>query len=276
MQDRLNGIVSLAVNPERSVFAKHWNSIGSPLLKGILATSENYGSAISMGFRIVGTLQGIYALQVIVDNVYAEVAKRLKRIDEDTLMVNLILENYVKVDKEQARVISQELQSLNVDISHIVAALDDGANFREASDIKAKVNEYRKTNEKVGQFLSDFMTSFVKMEATYEQSMSMIIKMVSDKITDQIVRIIDSQLVSPWTTYAVSGLTDQLSKRAQHYCLVDKEQNTDKDNADQEKYVDIAGYSVLHVTQLVILYHYLFNGGSVNNMDVARNTRKTR
>ena len=235
MQDKLTRIVAAAVNPERSVLAKHWNSVGLPLLKGVLATSQNYGSTISMGFRIVGTLHGIYALQVIVDNVHAEVIKRLKQIDDDTLTMSLILEKYLKVDKDQAKVISQELQSHKADLSHIVEALADRPDSKDASEVRRAVSKYRKTNEKVGEFLGRFLAEFVNMSASYETSINAVIKSVSDKITDHIIRIIDSQLVSPWSTLAVSGVTDQLSRRIQHYCLVNKQQNTDEQNADQEK-----------------------------------------
>jgi hypothetical protein len=46
----------------------------------------------------------------------------------------------------------------------------------------------------------------------------------------------DSQLLQPWSTLAVSGLTDTISKRLQHYYLVNKKQNSDSHNADQNKY----------------------------------------
>jgi hypothetical protein len=58
----------------------------------------------------------------------------------------------------------------------------------------------------------------IELEAFYQ-----IMKSVSDKLSDQIVRIIESQLISPWSTLAVKSVTDSISKRIQHHCFVDKE-----------------------------------------------------
>jgi len=84
-------------------------------------------------------------------------------------------------------------------------------------------------------FVQRLYKNFVQIEP---DSFSMMIKSVSDQITEQLIRITDSQLIQPWSTLAVSSLTDSISKRLQLY-LVDREQNSDSHNKDQKKYEDI-------------------------------------
>lgn len=235
LEGKVNKILADAINPERSFMRKQWDSVGMPLLKGVLSTSEQYGSVISMILRIIGTLHGLYALQAIIDNVYDELVKKLSQIDEDVLTTNLILESHVKMEKKKAALLAFDLKSRGIDVNSIVdIRLDDDYEFsRKSEELKAKLKKLEE--EKVADFLARYLDEFVALDKTFSSSMSTIVKSVSDRITEQIVRIIDSQLVSPWSTMAVSGLTDALSKRIQHYCLVDKNENSSKLDNDQEK-----------------------------------------
>ena len=47
--------------------------------------------------------------------------------------------------------------------------------------------------------------------------LSQIMKSVSDVITDQIIRITESQMISPWIGYGMGALTNANSKSAQHH-----------------------------------------------------------
>lgn len=85
-------------------------------------------------------------------------------------------------------------------------------------------------------FMSQLCDEHFRIEA---DKYSKIAKSVSDKITEQILRCIDSQLVQPWSTLAVSGAVDSLSKRIQHHCLVDSRQNADSQNEDKSKYDEL-------------------------------------
>lgn len=222
-------IVSDSINPESSFMRKQWDSVAMPLLKGILGTSEKYGSAISLGIRIAGTLHGLYSIQAIIDNVQQNLIKKLAQIDEDTLTTNLVLEKNVKIEKEEARLISKELHDKGFDVASIVK----NNSSTKASNLKAQISQYK--HNEVAQFLTNFIDELSALENSYIDSLNVIIKSVSDRITEQIIRIIDSQLVSPWSTYAVSSLTDSISKRVQHYCIVDKDQNSSSLDADEEK-----------------------------------------
>lgn len=230
----MNRIVADAVNPERSFMRRQWNSVGMPLLRGILGTSEKYGSVISMGFRIVGTLQGLYAVQAIIGNVHEEVIKKLTLIDQDTLTMNLLLERHVGVEKEEARDISQELVSQQIDVTCIVQLCNVEEPRNACYKLKDRIGEYKETDKEVGRFLDSFLDKLIDTKESFKQTLDLIVKSVSDRMTDQIVVIVDSQLVSPWSTLVTSSLTDAISQRVQHYCLVDRNQNTDALNEDQK------------------------------------------
>ena len=135
--DKMNQIVNDIMNPKRSNFNKLWNSIGLPLLKGILSTSNQYGKAISMIFRISGTLNGLKEMWIIIDNFHNTLCENLEK-----LQINSFTNNFDKIDLD---------------------------------------------------------------------SFSITIKYISDRITDQIVNVAKTQLIQPWSTLAVSSLTDHLS-----------------------------------------------------------------
>ena len=204
-----------------------------PLIKGTLGTSERYGSIASMGCRILGTLHGLYALQAILDNVYEEVLKKLKQMDEDKLTTNLLLKQYCQLTNEEARKASAELESLHIDFTSLTSWHNSTHDKHKIA--KAAITEYQNLNKNVGCFLKEFIHNFLEMEALFNEALGLVIKSVADRMTDQIVRIIDSQLVSPWSTLAASSLTDALSKRVQHYCLVDRGQNTEAQNQKEER-----------------------------------------
>ena len=234
LQGKIEKIVTEAINPERSFFLKQWDSIGLPLLKGVLSSSEKYGSVVSMGIRIWGTLQGLNELRVIIDFIYDELVKKLTQIDKNTLTITLILHQNVKIPKEESRIICQKLKAFKI-INENDNLISDYDNQRE---FKSKIDKFKleTNNDNVAKFMENFFLEYVKIELN---TFNCIIKSVSDKLSDQIIRIIESQLVSPWSTYAVSAATDSLSKRIQHHYLVNKEQNSDSQNNDQKKYDEL-------------------------------------
>ncbi|CAF4749606.1 unnamed protein product, partial [Rotaria sp. Silwood2] len=48
LQCKVDQIVADTINPRHDFVRRQWDSIGGPLLKGVLADVKNYGSAISM------------------------------------------------------------------------------------------------------------------------------------------------------------------------------------------------------------------------------------
>ncbi|CAF0762503.1 unnamed protein product [Brachionus calyciflorus] len=238
LQGKVDKIVLDAMNPERNFLRKQWSSIGLPLLKGVLSSSDKYGSAISMSFRIWGTLQGLNELRTIIDYIYAELVTKLSQIDKNSMTITLFLHQNLKIEKEKASDIARELRTFRVFNENDNFFLSSNDDDNEKKLLKDRLAEFRhKTkNNKVFNYIDQFCDEYFKTDV---DTSSMIMKSVSDKLTDQITNIIESQLVSPWSTYAVSSLTDSLSKRIQHHCLVDREQNSDSQNKDHNKYDEL-------------------------------------
>jgi hypothetical protein len=81
---------------------------------------------------------------------------------------------------------------------------------------------------------------------------------VSDKVTEELIKIIDSEVIQPWSTVAVSNLTDSLSKQIQSNFLVDKNQNSNSHEEDQKKYDEIKNKkeSELTLDEQVFMQNY--------------------
>lgn len=248
----MNRVVADAVNPGRIFMRKQWNAIGSPLLRCILDTSEKCSSAIGTSFCVVSTLRGLYALQAIVDNVHDEIVKKLSEIDQDMFTTTLVLEQYAKMEKEKARIVSAELASLQIDLSCIVKLGNLDESRSERDEIGSRIKAYGSKNGKVGSFLNTFLDKFME-ESFMQIPLNLIIKSVSDKITEQIAVIIDAQLLSSLSTIATSALTNALSQRIQHYCLVDEKQNTDSMNEDQKRPVLCSMNNIIVYLSFVVM-----------------------
>ncbi|CAF4545089.1 unnamed protein product, partial [Didymodactylos carnosus] len=169
-------------------------------LKGVLADSRNYGGATSMAFRIIGTLNGLYALGTLIDNVYTELVKKLTQIDKNTMTITLVLHRNLKIDKERARDIVNKLKDLEI--------IDENDNLKLSSyydvdddclELKCKIDEFNQEEDQddVAEFMKSFCDNYIQVE--YD-SFSIISKSVADKITEQLIQIIESQLIQPWST----------------------------------------------------------------------------
>ncbi|CAF4844118.1 unnamed protein product, partial [Rotaria sp. Silwood1] len=256
LQCKVDQIVADTINPQHDFARRQWDSIGLPLLKGILADSKNYGSAISMAFRIIGTLKGLHTVQTLIDNVYAELVKKLSQIDKNAMTFTLILHRNLKIDKEDARSIANKLRNMeiidendNLNVSSYYDVSDD------CIKLKRKIDEFnRRENEvAVAQFMKSFCDKY--MEVEYD-SFSIIIKSVADKITEQLIQVLESQMIQPWSTLAVSHVTSNLSAKIQHHYLVDKDQNSDSQNEDQEKYDELKNKTNLTEEEKTFMKNY--------------------
>jgi hypothetical protein len=232
------------------------DSIGLPLLKGILADVKNYGSAISMAIRIISTLNALYTLQTLIDNVYTELVKKLSQIDKNTMTITLVLHRNLKINKENARSIANQLKNFEI--------IDENDNLKLSSyydvnddciKLKSKIDEFNRKEKQdiVAKFMKSFCDSYMQVE--YD-SFSIIIKSVADKITEQLIQTIESQLIQPWSTLAVSSATNSLSNRIQHNYLVDKDQNSDSQNEDQKKYDEIKNKTNLTEEEKIFMKNY--------------------
>ncbi|CAF2144698.1 unnamed protein product [Rotaria magnacalcarata] len=257
LQCKVDQIVADTINPQHDFARRQWDSIGVPLLKGVLADVKNYGGVFSMAIRIIGTLNGIYALQTLIDNVYIELVKKLSQIDKNTMTITLVLHRNLKIDKEIARNVVNKFKNLEI--------LDENDNLKlsshydvsdECTELKSKIDEFNrqeKDQTNVAQFMKSFCDNYMQVE--YD-SFSVIIKSVADKITEQLIQIIESQLIQPWSTLAVSSVTNSISNRIQHNYLTDKNQNSDSHNKDQEKYDELKNKTNLTEEEQMFMKNY--------------------
>ncbi len=111
-------------------------------------------------------------------------------------------------------------------------------NADECDELRKMIEKFQKKTDqdKVFEFLNKYCDEYMRTEL---DAFSMVIKSISDKITNKVISIIQSQIITPWSTLAVSGITDTMSKRIQQYCLVDSNQNTDAQNKEEKLYNDL-------------------------------------
>ncbi|CAF1276298.1 unnamed protein product, partial [Rotaria sordida] len=81
-------------------------------------------------------------------------------------------------------------------------------------------------------FLIPLHTTMSKLDIN---DFSEIMKLVSDTITDQVLRITQSQLISPWSNYGMSELTKAISEKIQYNLIDDEKQNSDSQNQQKEE-----------------------------------------
>ncbi|CAF1195636.1 unnamed protein product [Rotaria magnacalcarata] len=220
-KDKINKSVAEIINPEHNFWRKQWDSIGGPLCKGLLSSSQHVGGPFSMGMRIVGTLHGMYQITFIIDKVHDQLLEKLSQVDQETLSIDQILRSYCGVTKEDTYRIVSLLQKQGI--------LDTNEEFN--------VENLISTDFSILDMYRDKVVNFLKSLASVEfNDLSEIMKSISDMITEQVFRITESQLISPWSSYGMGELTKAISERVQHHFIVDENQNSDSQNReDREK-----------------------------------------
>ena len=222
-----------------------WDQIGIPLLKGILADPKYLGSGFSMGLRIFGTLKGLSEMSTLVDYVYIELVRKLSQFNKNSMTMKLTLAHHLKIDKKTAENVSLFLKKENiVDLNEYLAFNNDDDLIKK-EEIKIKIRKISNENyEKIlglskNQIvkLIKFLDQYVEVYAEFDiDCLSVIIKSVSDKISDQLIRTIESKLITPWATLATSKVTEKISTHIQHNYLCNKEQTLASQNESQNKY----------------------------------------
>ncbi|CAF1106068.1 unnamed protein product [Rotaria sordida] len=238
MKGKIHRIVIEIINPEHSFWRKQWDSIGGPLCKGMLSSVEKIRGPASMTIRILGTLNGMYEITFIIQNVHDKLLKKLTDIDRDTLSMYQVLNHYCTISKE--------------DTKEILSLLDNEG-IKEFNDELENKNFPNKLNTVDFKQFNIHKETIVKFFTSLHENIlnvviddfNEIMKLVSDAITEQVFRITQSQLISPWSTYGMGELTKTISERIQDHFIVDKNQNSDSQNREnqenQEKGITLKG-----------------------------------
>ncbi|XP_047735505.1 uncharacterized protein LOC125177583 [Hyalella azteca] len=255
---KINSLVGEILNPLRGFMRGLLDSVCLPLIKGVLSDSNRFGSLPSLVIRTFSTLNGVHKVQTLADDVLNELKEKLIVYDKNFLTISSILQKSLKISKKNADVFSKNLKKLEI--------IDQNDNFyiphsdvhSSGRNAKARIDNlsdaWIKSPSKIVDELSGQLTDSTSLQADIQKGIVFIgelyekivavdmdsfnttIKSVSDQISEQLVRIMDSQILQPWTTMAVSGLTDAISKRLQHYVFVNKKDQSESQKADQKKY----------------------------------------
>ena len=221
---KIEKIIVEIINPEHKFWFKHWDSISGPICKGILSDPKCLGSSFSMGMRILGILNGMYQIKYIIDGVHNQLLKKLVQIDKETLSIPQLLHQYCQINQKDT---TEILKMLKIDengvtlldniLSHISnAALNElnPSNF-QTKFINPLTNLLHHNPHK--KKVIDFCTSLNKYTSSAKMNdFSNTIKLVSDLITDQVIRITESQLISPITSYEIGAFTNAASSCIQN------------------------------------------------------------
>jgi len=206
LKRRIDKIVAEVISPEHNFWRKQWDSVGGPLCKGILSDSKYLGSPFSMGIRILGTLNGLQQITFIIDNFYNQLVKKLSSIDQETSFMAQLLHLHCDIDLSDAKGIVSMLQAQGV--------IDENEDL-VFTDHKIEINcgdKYSHYKLQIVEFLN-WLGEEISNGSV--DDFSMIIKSVSDVITDQIIRVTESQLISPWSSYGIGEFTSVISARIQ-------------------------------------------------------------
>ncbi|CAF4463410.1 unnamed protein product, partial [Rotaria sp. Silwood2] len=224
LEKTINKTVADVINPGHSFWREQSDSVGSSLCRGILSSADRIGSPATMVLRILGTLNGMHEITFIIERVRDKLLEKLSEIDQETLSIDHILNHYCGVQKKH--------------ISEVVCLLErhgildakkvfDDEHFSEKLR-HTSINEFPMYKEKVVTFLN--LLHNVEFD-----DLSKLMKSVSDMITEQIFRIMESQFISPWSSYCMGALTKYVSERVQDYCIVDERQNSDSQNLENQE-----------------------------------------
>lgn len=144
----------------------------------------------------------------------------------------------MRIEKEEARAIANELRAFDI-IDENDTLISSPENYEiNRARLLEQLNKFKKKTNRndVAEFMTNLCNSFFEIDLNM---FGTVFKSVADKMTEKILLIIESELISRWSTLGVNSLTNALSTRIQHYCLVDDKQNTDSQNADKAKYEEL-------------------------------------
>ena len=114
IKGKIDQFVGDILSPKHSFIRKKCDSIGLPLCKGLLSISQHFEGISNLGFRIASTLQGLYSIVTIVENVKTGLKERLESESRDCLLLSLLITQNCGVNRKIANdfcLANQDLQN---------------------------------------------------------------------------------------------------------------------------------------------------------------------
>ncbi len=181
-------------------------SIGMELVKGVLADSKGHNFAVSVS----ANLHGIKEVALLSDRIVNGISNKLKR----DLKMSLMLHRQLKIDMDTCQKTVLLWKDLN--ILDEFEILNDEQTWKKNSDREILHHMSSKldanTAEKSIEFLRKINTSYKSCSSV---AMDQICALISDQITEELLRIMNLQLLDP---RAIPSDTCS-SKRIQHHLL---------------------------------------------------------
>lgn len=247
LQSNVQKIVQSTLNS--SLFTKVWDSVILQVLKGVL--SEKNESTFSLIFRVIGTLKGLHSITLMINDVHEDLVFKLTRLFFDRFRYRSIFQQCLGLSEDDAVYVSNILVEKKIiiirskessklefycEVLNLLAFGEKSEDFENPlcliDEIEFGTRNIHRTN--IIQLLKHLIKETRNIKVS--EQLNEITKSVSDSITSQIIHIVESQLISPWSSFAVGKFVQYASKRIQHKYFVDKNQNTQKANEDEELY----------------------------------------
>ncbi|CAF2645365.1 unnamed protein product [Rotaria sp. Silwood2] len=217
-KEKINKIIIETINCQHGFCRKQWDSIGATLCDGILSSTYRVRSPLSILLRTSATLNAMRELIFIMKKVHDQLLNKLTEIDRETLPMRQIFCSYCGVSDDDSKEIVKIFETQDiVELNNELVNQDFPSKLE-----KIRIHGFSNYEDKILNFLKLLHKDMHGLEMN---NFNEIMKLVSDRITDESLKIIESQFISPWSSYVTGEVTKAISERIQHHFIVDENQN---------------------------------------------------
>lgn len=213
--ERVNNTIYSTMDPRYSIWREKWNSVGLPVIRGILSSQQYLGSRYSTAMQIISLLKSTHHLATVIGHFHQDMLDTLQRIDDDALSMTKLLMADCGLNEADAVDIASLLKSHAIDVLSI--------NLDKLYSID--FGQHHAKKEQVQVFLRRLVDEMQLAD------LQPIVGSVSSMMTDHIIGTIEGQLVAPLTSYVVASGVNSLSAKIQNQLIrsaLDAEQKADQ------------------------------------------------
>ncbi|CAF4506229.1 unnamed protein product [Rotaria sp. Silwood2] len=191
---RINELVAHIIDSNKDSYVTHLTFICKSINRCIDTVDSNIVcGTISLSMKVIGILSGNHEIDIIIKDISKKLVVKLSQINRDKLSMKWILVRYCDVIKEDINGIISFLEAQNIIEKFNV--IDE--NFPD-QDFLDKLNrcdfkEYDKYKEKILDFLKTLHNNMLSVNI---DDFSEKMKMISDLITDYIIKFTEMQVES--------------------------------------------------------------------------------
>ena len=203
LESRVADAINETLNPSRSFWQQQWDSVGTPLVKGILSTPQLVGNQLSMMVRITSILRGMHSLVTVIETFHAQLTAMRLQLDADCFPMRALLVEHANVSDDEAQGIVNRLRAAGVVENEFIAVVAPSA--IAAVDF----GPYAARGAAVLAFLQRMIDASrdVDVQSTKDR--------ICDLMADHIIAIADNQLSAPITSAVAGAIVGSLSATVQ-------------------------------------------------------------